>query len=313
MRASNEESEPLVTTTTAGSTGYHPLPPDLRCCNPEAAQLLTDFFEAKNSHDVEATMQFISPDLSVYADVTLGWELNGYDALREVWAQYMPTWGEGRSYPTAILGAVSKGAGSAVVHFTDTSELFGAEMRVAAAVDISRGKITRWADYWDSANFSAAKFAEHKLPDPDIPVALRGAAAVSAARLDETAARLAAAISVGDMNEVGRLMSYDAIYEDRAVRVKIEGRSSVLRYLERSAPINPFGIGLLRGHTVGGSLGGAFEWGRTDGHAVKNGITTVWLDRDGSITHVVTTWHSRILRDDDRRYLSSLGVDNLET
>ena len=312
MRASNEESEPLVTTTTAGNTGYHPLPPDLRCCNPEAAQLLTDFFEAKNSHDVEATMQFISPDLSVYADVTLGWELNGYDALREVWAQYMPTWGEGRSYPTAILGAVSKGHGSAVVHFTDTSELFGAEMRVAAAVDISRGKITRWADYWDSAIFSAAKFAEHKLPDPDIPVALRSAAAVSAARLDETAARLAAAISVGDMNEVGRLVSYDAIYEDRAVRVKIEGRSSVLRYLERSAPINPFGIGLLRGHTVGGSLGGAFEWGRTDGHAVKNGITTVWLDRDGSITHVVTTWDSRILRDDDRRYLSSLGVDNLE-
>jgi len=265
MRASNEESEPLVTTTTAGSTGYHPLPPDLRCCNPEAAQLLTDFFEAKNSHDVEATMQFISPDLSVYADVTLGWELNGYDALREVWAQYMPTWREGRSYPTAILGAVSKGAGSAVVHFTDTSELFGAEMRVAAAVDISRGKITRWADYWDSANFSAAKFAEHKLPDPDIPVALRGAAAVSAARLDETAARLAAAISVGDMNEVGRLMSYDGIYEDRAVRVKIEGRSSVLRYLERSAPINPFGIGLLRGHTVGGSVGAPSNGGEPMG------------------------------------------------
>jgi hypothetical protein len=46
---------------------------------------------------------------------------------------------------------------------------------------------------------------------------------------------------------------------------------------------------------------------------VKNGITTVWLDRDGLITHVVTTWDSRILRDDDRRYLSSLGVDNLET
>jgi hypothetical protein len=88
---------------------------------------------------------------------------------------------------------------------------------------------------------------EHKLPDPDIPVALRSAAAVSAARLDETAARLAAAISVGDMNEVGRLVSYDAIYEDRAVRVKIEGRSSVLRYLERSAPINPFGIGLFEG------------------------------------------------------------------
>src|SRR4029077_18152630 len=91
-------------------------------------------------------------------------------------------------------------------------------------------------------------------------------------------------ISVGDMNEVGRLMTYDAIYEDRAVRVKIEGRSPVLRYLQRSAPISPFGCGLLRGHTVGGTLGGAFEWGRRDGHAVKNGITTVGLDRGGGST-----------------------------
>jgi hypothetical protein len=96
MRALNEESESLVTTTRAGQAGYHPLPPDLRCCNADAAQLLTDFFEAKNSHDVDATMQFIASDLSVYADVTLGWELNGYDALKDVWAQYMPTWGEGR-------------------------------------------------------------------------------------------------------------------------------------------------------------------------------------------------------------------------
>jgi ketosteroid isomerase-like protein len=301
-----------VTTTTAGNTGYHLLPPNLRGCNPDAAQLLTDFFEAKNSHDVDATMQFISPDLSVYADVTLAWELNGYDALREVWAQYMPTWGDGRSYPTAILGAVSKGDGSVVVHFTDTSELFGAEMRVAAAVDINRGKITRWADYWDSGNYSATKFGEHRLPDPEVPLALRSSAAVCAARLDETAARLATAVSVGDMNEVGRLMSYDATYEDRAVRVKIEGRSPVLRYLERSAPINPFGCGLDRGHTVGGPLGGAFEWARTDGHAVKNGITTVRLDREGSITHVVTTWDSRNLRDDDRRRLACLGIDSLE-
>jgi limonene-1,2-epoxide hydrolase len=265
MRALNEESESLVTTTRAGQAGYHPLPPDLRCCNADAAQLLTDFFEAKNSHDVDATMQFIASDLSVYADVTLGWELNGYDALKDVWAQYMPTWGEGRSYPMAILGAVTKGEGSVVVHFTDTSELFGAEMRVAAAVDINRGKITRWADYWDSGNYSAAKFAEHKLPDPDVPLALRSAAAVSAARLDESAARLATAVSVGDISEVGRLMSYDAIYEDRAVRVKIEGRSSILRYLERSAPISPFGCGLLRGHTVGGSLGELLSGGDATG------------------------------------------------
>jgi hypothetical protein len=66
----------------------------------------------------------------VYVYATLGWELNGYDALKEVWAQYMPTWGEGRSYPTRILGEVNGGTGSVMLEFTDTPELFGADLRV---------------------------------------------------------------------------------------------------------------------------------------------------------------------------------------
>jgi hypothetical protein len=45
---------------------------------------------------------------------------------------------------------------------------------------------------------------------------------------------------------------------------------------------------------------------------VKNGITTVGLDRDGSFTHVVTTWDSRNLCDDDRRHLACMGIDSLE-
>src|SRR5438445_11500337 len=81
-------------------------------------------------------MEFISRDLSVYVDATLGWELNGYDALKEVWAQHMPTWGEGRSYPTRILGEVNGGTGSVMLEFTDTPELFGADMRVLGAVDV---------------------------------------------------------------------------------------------------------------------------------------------------------------------------------
>jgi hypothetical protein len=44
---------------------------------------------------------------------------------------------------------------------------------------------------------------------------------------------------------------------------------------------------------------------------VKNGITTVGLDGTDHC-HVVTTWNSRNLCDDDRRHLACMGIDSLE-
>src|SRR5882672_1484827 len=61
---------------------------DTRHANKEAVDLFNRFFATKSRHESDATMKFISRDLSVYVDATLGWELNGYDALKEVWAQY---------------------------------------------------------------------------------------------------------------------------------------------------------------------------------------------------------------------------------
>src|SRR6476660_6876529 len=60
---------------------------DARHANKDAVDLFDRFFATKSRHDCNATMEFISRDLSVYVDATLGWELNGYDALKEVWAQ----------------------------------------------------------------------------------------------------------------------------------------------------------------------------------------------------------------------------------
>jgi len=131
---------------------------DARHANKEAVDLFNRFFATKSRHDCNATMEFISRDLSVYADATLGWEFNGYDALKEVWARYMPTWGEGRSYPARILGEVNGGTGSVMLEFTDTPELFGGDLRVLGAVDVVHGKITRWADYWDSAAYDSKRY-----------------------------------------------------------------------------------------------------------------------------------------------------------
>jgi hypothetical protein len=46
---------------------------DARHVNKEAVDLFNRFFATKSRHDCNATMEFISRDLSVYADATLGW------------------------------------------------------------------------------------------------------------------------------------------------------------------------------------------------------------------------------------------------
>jgi limonene-1,2-epoxide hydrolase len=44
--------------------------------------------------------------------------------------------------------------------------MFGAE-RVLGAVDVVHGKITRWADYWDSAACDSKLYEQMKRPPVD--------------------------------------------------------------------------------------------------------------------------------------------------
>ena len=80
-------------------------------------------------------MKHFSPHLVTYTDATLGWPLDGFDAVKNIFLQYKPK--TGLSYPTRIIG----GANSAVVAFTDTPELFGGELRILGAVDFKDGEI----------------------------------------------------------------------------------------------------------------------------------------------------------------------------
>ena len=85
-----------------------------------------------------ATSVFRRRRLVTYTDATLGWPLDGFDAVKNIFLQYMPNWPKtGLSYPTRIIG----GANSAVVAFTDTPELFGGELRILGAVDFKDGEI----------------------------------------------------------------------------------------------------------------------------------------------------------------------------
>jgi hypothetical protein len=110
--------------------------------SPAVARLLRDYHEAKSRHDVEATMSFFSRDNLVYSDATLG-TAGSWDSLHDLFSLYMPGWGEGVSYATAVLGDER----SAVVVLRDSPELFGAEILALAAVDFGGdGKITRWVE-----------------------------------------------------------------------------------------------------------------------------------------------------------------------
>jgi ketosteroid isomerase-like protein len=284
---------------------------DTRHANKEAVDLFNRVFAAKSRHDCNATMEFISCDLSVYADATLGWELNGYDALKEVWAQYMPTWGEGKSYPTRILGEVNGGTGSVMVEFTDTPELFGGDMRVLGAVDVVRGKITRWADYWDSAAYDGKRFAKLKRPPVDPPPALRSKPAATSARIRDVSSKLVERLSQGDTEGAAALFSYDGVFEDRCMNATIVGFPAIKRYLARVIHKSPFGRGVKLGHVVGGDAGGGFEWASSSS-PVKTGAAALSFNAQGQITRASIVYDSRDFSATSRNELAALTLEPLQ-
>ena len=139
---------------------------DTRHASDHVSAFFASFFSAKSRHDIAETMSHFSPHLLTYTDATLGWPLDGYDAVKGVFSQYMPKWpATGLSYPTRILGNMR----SAVVAFTDTPELFGGELRVLGAVDFEDGKVVRWVDYWDSRAFDGDLYAKMRTPEDKFP------------------------------------------------------------------------------------------------------------------------------------------------
>lgn len=68
------------------------------------APALERFFATKSSCDVDGTMPYFAPDLANHTDATLGLDFGSFQALRNVFEQYMPGWKpQARSYATAIL------------------------------------------------------------------------------------------------------------------------------------------------------------------------------------------------------------------
>ena len=282
---------------------------DTTHATPATVHFFDAFFTAKSKAEVDTTMQYFSPDLATYTDSTVGTSF-GFSALKDLFTNYMPNWGEGRSYPTRILGNLEGGNGSALVAFTNTPELFGSETRVLSAVDIRNGEIVRWLDYWDSTSLDNATYAQLRTPSDKFPTDFKDNAVGEAAskEIQSVSVQLSRAFAQGDAKAAAALFTYDAVFEDMSLRTEIQGRTGIERYLVQVLAKTPFGMGSVLRHVVGGASGqgnsgGGFEWRAAPRSGANIGITALELDENGHITRATTVYDGRLLSSKNRHSL----------
>ncbi|HEV8173553.1 MAG TPA: nuclear transport factor 2 family protein [Actinoplanes sp.] len=271
-----------------------------------AAAFFRSFFTAKTSKDIEATHAHFHPGKTAYFDATLGWALPANADVRNMWEQYMPQWPAGaKSYPTQILGDMT----SAVVFVTDTPELFGGEIRTISIADLEDGKIVRLVDYWDGREFGAELAGSLRVPAASYPHDL-GVSTVTSrpGPIATAAAELTAAFAAGDTARAGELFSYDAIFEDMALRTQLRGQAAIVRYLGRALPGLPYARASVR-HVAGAGQGGGYEW-RADGQPVAAGAAALELSPDGKITKFTVVWDGSLL---DDRAITALTADAVDS
>lgn len=277
---------------------------------PKTAAFFESFFTAKSRHDVNATMNHFSTESLTYIDAALGWPFYSHEALKGVFAQYMPQWpAAGLSYPTRIYGDEH----SALVAFTDTPELFGGEIRILAAIDLDKGKIVRWVDYWDGRHFGADLAAKMRTPADKFPTDFKESSAPSnaSAKIRTVASKLHAAFANNDAKLASAMFSDDAVYEDMTLRTQVMGKLAIKRYLARALAKLPGGSGSTIRHVVGSDMGGGFEWQTAPKYekTVRRGITAVALDKDGKITRLTTVWDGALLAQAEVQALTVLSIE----
>lgn len=277
--------------------------------SPVTAHLFEAFFTAKSEHDVEKTMGFFAPNMVTYTDATLGWPMPSFEALKGVFANYMPKWpATGLSYPVRILG----GPQSALVDLIDTKELFGSELHVLAAVDIKDGKIVRWIDYWDGNSFDANAYGQMRTASDKFPRDFqeRKVGEDSSVLIRDVSVKLQRALSKGDAVAAAALFSSEAIYEDRTLNTEILGPAAIERYLVRILPSAPFGKDATLRHVLGGNLGGGFEWVSGPSSRELSGVTALELDGDGKITRLTIVYDGRQLTPETLEKFAALSIEH---
>lgn len=271
----------------------------------QAAEFFRGYYTAKSRRDAEGWLRYFHSSRLAYYDATLGLGADSQSAVEELFRQLVPAWPESsRSYPLRILGDTT----SAVVVFVDTPELFGAELRIIAAVDFRDGKVIRQVDYWDGRGNSAVSLRGPKDQYPH-DLGQETVQATTSPIMDKTARQLNAALAAGDAQGAAALFSADGVFEDMTTRTRVEGRLAIGRYLRRALSALPYGPGTSLFHVLGSAQGGGYEW-RTSSGPARNGITALELDGDSAVTRLTAVWDASTMPDAAMRSLATLSLED---
>lgn len=271
------------------------------------------YFTAKTRHDIKGFMShFYEPD-AAYGDITLRGIRSSYKELNDGFGAAFKRWTEagnkGLSYPTLVIG----GRSGAVVMFTDTAPLLGAELRILAPVDFKNGKIVRWLDYWDGRSapvwyptrYRSDKDAKTDFHDDHVGDG-------PSAKMQQLATKLSAALAANDAKAAAALFSYDASFEDITLHLKVDGRTAIESYLSKAGEGLPYGKGSKLFHIVGEDNGGGYEWFAPTNTGVRRGVTAIAVDRNGEIVRMISAWDGALMSDANIQalFLKSYGVNN---
>ncbi|KAK1249581.1 hypothetical protein MKX08_009584 [Trichoderma sp. CBMAI-0020] len=264
-----------------------PLYPNIADTSHASAALvdfLNGFFTAKSLHNVEP---YLAPSGDVYFDAIIGFRVdktNIPSAFSQFLSQGKP---DGRSYALTIIGDMD----SVVVYGEVTPDMFGFETRTIAAVDFKEGKVARWVDYWDGRHDGLIAL---KSPSDEFPRTFGESNITTTPNpvIQDVTSRFNDALSTGNSSATASLFSFDAVFEDRTTRTRIEGRNSILQYFPRALASVPYGNDTTFRHVVGSSRSGAYEWIGSPTAPTQNGISGFKLDSNGSITILSTVWDS---------------------
>ncbi|KAH8878927.1 hypothetical protein GQ53DRAFT_756359 [Thozetella sp. PMI_491] len=291
------------TDNTTTTTLPYPDIADTTYASPDLVDFLHKFFTAKTLANLDTLQSLFTPtENGVYYDAVMGLSIpqaNLSAVYKQLYGDAQPG---GASYPLQVIGDMN----SAVIRFVDTPEMFGTEVRGISAVDFLNGKVLRWIDYWDARH---DPLILERGPMP----ATFGEELVTAAPnkfMECIVTKLNSALATQNSTAVAELFTFNAVFEDRVLRTRIEGQVNIESYLSRALPTLPYGSGVQIRHVVGTAHGGAYEWIAKPGGATPSGISRIELDSTGLISGFASLWDSSLTTNATLEALTGL-VTNL--
>ncbi|QYN17023.1 hypothetical protein [Amycolatopsis sp. DSM 110486] len=277
---------------------------DTSHATPGVSRVLSAYFLAKTGKQPEATMAQINRAQMNYLDAVTGEIWPSWQSLHDLFAKNMPKWpADGKSYATRILGDDR----SAIVFFSNTPGLFApGEIRATGVVNLQGGRIARWVDYWDGRHVGIDYVRGKREPFPaDFKEGTVGETAASVMR--RAVDGLAGALATGASTR--QFFAEDAVFEDVAAHVFLVGPAAITRFLTSARDLLPYaGPGSAVRHTLGGALGGGYEW--TSRGPAPHGVTGLELDARGLITRATAVWDGSFVDDATLAALAQKAVEH---